>query len=1237
MWLSMSAPSDCGPHDTVAMPKLRGYEVLEKLGEGGMGTVWRARQWAARRDVALKVMHPAAVGSLKAQARFHREIELAAGLIHPNIVRVYDCGIDDRQVAYYTMELIEGQTLTSYAEEKQLSPSRIARLMRTICDAVQHAHHRGVIHRDLKPANILVTRDERPYVLDFGLAKALFHEADTAITYTGDLTGTPRYMSPEQAAGDGKAIDTRSDVYALGVIFYRLLTGQYPHDMSGTCQQVLARIAQHDARRPRDANPRIDRELNTLLLKALARDPQRRYSSAGQLAEDIDNYLHGEPLIARPTTVAYLVRKRVQRHRMAITVAAAISVGLLALAASSYYRERALRQQAEHARSLANRQRDLALRILNTVVDGIDEPLRDMNARDARDAALLEKTIEGFEKLFPAGDGLDVRAVHGKSTALTRSGVLAQGHGRLHDALARFDQARRIGEDLAGDPDSDSSAALVLRAQLAQVYRKLGQAALLVGDLDQATHYGDQAATIDLARVERNPQDVKASIGLAISNNLLGEVWLARQDYPRAREHLERARQLQEDPAVAAHDPGVVQANLAVTYVKLGDIELATGRLDAARDAYGHALKLQTQLPKNADPFNLVAMYVKIGDLNLRLGRPWQAGFHYDHARRQALSLLDSRPDHAQIKANLALIRLKLGRVHELMDAWESAAQWYVQARDLCQQILEVCQDHALAKYTLDAAEQRLKAIAASMEPSPGPIVAIVAGDVRDSAKDTPQSPPRDGKETHGSTVPGPIALVPPPIATSFGEADAGFVSWNGSSSGRSIAGFDHPIPEALSASPGFNTAPSASARPTGGGVSGGITGSQSRATTADAATVPEPIARTDPAAAIIAAIGMNPLATEQAIGDPGATGDPRIQTAPRATENLQARTNRTVAADPTVWIPTMPPPSRTSVFSPLIFRGLVGDGGGRPTGRPRSNRDLMNPDFMSRMTAIPELEIGLSATQTRPNATPVVSGSASVIEDNVTTGGDPNRQQSPGVRPPKQVLPPRISEEGPITAPTEPPTAFPTSGQGRNPIDLPADPPAGPIMKPTEPTAQALSITFTFDSANPSSVSVFSNFSSAAGVVSLRDPLEVGLTSRASQNLLDLSGGAASLPILLPVEAGWEPILFRDQASFDLLVLGAIENLQIDGPFDGGVLQLPPLGSTFDLGFIDDLPPVPPTTDPIDDTLNWGTPIAPPTVELNFEMDLPRLLTQPAIPEPSSAAALLAGIAGWLVSRRRR
>jgi WD40 repeat protein/serine/threonine protein kinase len=352
-------------------PDIEGYKIIEPLGEGGMGIVWRAEQLSTRRQVALKLMVSHRIESPKAQARFQREVELTARLDHPNIARIYDSGLH-QEMYYYAMELIDGAPLDQYVKSKSLSRTQILALMQKVCQAVLYAHLRAVIHRDLKPSNILVSPDGQPHVLDFGLAKALLEEDDAlTISVEGQIAGTPAYMSPEQAAGHHSQTDTRTDVFSLGVILYELLTGHSPHDLSGSMFDVLHRITEGRIRRPREVNKSIDSELEALLLKALAQNPEDRYASAGALAKDISNYLNSEPLDAQVPTILYFLRKKAIKYRVQVAIGLAVSfvlLGTMLVAYTKIVTERAISESKDWEIKLKSAQltwRELELKALS--------------------------------------------------------------------------------------------------------------------------------------------------------------------------------------------------------------------------------------------------------------------------------------------------------------------------------------------------------------------------------------------------------------------------------------------------------------------------------------------------------------------------------------------------------------------------------------------------------------------------------------------------------------------------------------------------------------------------------------------------------------------------------------------------------------------------------------------------------------------------------------------------------
>ena len=305
------------------------YELLEEIGRGGQGVVYRARQKSLNRTVALKVIGLGRWASTPHLKRFRHEAEAAASLEHPQIVPIYEIGERDGS-CYFSMKFVEGGQLDEVVRRERMSTRHAAELLVKIARTVQFAHQRGILHRDIKPGNILLDRQGEPHLTDFGLARLI--EQESTVTNSFDVLGTPSYMAPEQAAGHTKELTAAADVYALGAVFYQMLTGQPPF-AGGTTYETIRLVMETEPRNPRLWNPKVDVDLATICLKCLEKDPKKRYETAEALAQDVERWLRHEPIRARRAGVITRSRKWVRRNPVlaAVTPLVAALVAIVAV------------------------------------------------------------------------------------------------------------------------------------------------------------------------------------------------------------------------------------------------------------------------------------------------------------------------------------------------------------------------------------------------------------------------------------------------------------------------------------------------------------------------------------------------------------------------------------------------------------------------------------------------------------------------------------------------------------------------------------------------------------------------------------------------------------------------------------------------------------------------------------------------------------------------------------------
>ena len=389
------------------------FELLEILGRGSMGVVYRARQRSLKRQVALKLLRFAGIDTVDVAQRFQLEAEAAARLNHPNIVPIYEIGEHEGEF-FFAMEHIDGGTLAQLTERRTLDPEHAASLLVSVAQAIHHAHERGVLHRDLKPGNILIDADGQAHIADFGLARLL--EEDSTLTRTQSVLGSPAYMAPEQAAGDGREITTAADVYGLGAVLYHLLAGRPPFEADSLIP-LITKVVESPPDRPVKSHGRTSsriRDLETICLKCLEKDPRHRYPAASALAEDLQRWKSGEPIRARPAKAVERLSKWIRRKPVPAGLAAALILAVVGGLAGVAWQSRIASAKAREAQT----------RHYASNASQADAAIRRQDFRDAH--ALLEsmKPLAGEKDLRGLEWGLLAKA--GASDELATIGKVAQ-------------------------------------------------------------------------------------------------------------------------------------------------------------------------------------------------------------------------------------------------------------------------------------------------------------------------------------------------------------------------------------------------------------------------------------------------------------------------------------------------------------------------------------------------------------------------------------------------------------------------------------------------------------------------------------------------------------------------------------------------------------------------------------------------------------------------------------------
>ncbi|MCZ6766922.1 MAG: serine/threonine-protein kinase, partial [bacterium] len=572
------------PSDVSADPapeRIGHFRIIDCLGRGGMGVVYRAEQDQPRRQVALKIMHAGLI-SEQLRRRFEFETSVLARLQHASIAQIYEAGTSDAGSGprpFFAMELVDGVTLDKFIAQAQPSIEARLRLFIAICDAVQHAHQKGVIHRDLKPANILVTEDSVPKILDFGVARATDTDVQaTLFTTPGQIVGTLAYMSPEQVSMATDKLDTRSDVYSLGVILYELLAERLPYEVaSGSIAGAIRVIEEAEPKSLTSTSRALRGDLDTIVLRSLRKRPEDRYQSASDLAADIRRFLNREPIAARPPSSGYQLRKFAQRNKALVGGVMATFVALVLGVIGTGYGMLEMTAQRDEARLQAS-----IVAAVNTFL--ADDLLAQADPQIEPDRAIplhvvLDRAAERIEGKF-------------ENARLVEASI-RRTIGRTYDNLGRYDAARThltraldLYSGELGDWHEDTN----------HCRSDLGMLLMNVGEYDRA-----ERIFLDMLAVQKEDLgDLHRDTISSLQN--LGAIYLVQGRYDQAEPIL--LKTLDTIRRVDQVDDGEV----AITLNNLGSVYMYMGRLPEAEELFTEGLALQKRVHGLEHPHTLQAM-----------------------------------------------------------------------------------------------------------------------------------------------------------------------------------------------------------------------------------------------------------------------------------------------------------------------------------------------------------------------------------------------------------------------------------------------------------------------------------------------------------------------------------------------------------------------------------------------------------------------------------------------------
>lgn len=636
------AASAMGGDDDDGMPASIGpYRVARRIGAGGMGIVYLAEQDQPRRSVAVKVLRPGAI-SAQALRRFELEAQVLGQLQHPGIAHIYEArttGAGRERLSYFAMEYVDGLALSAHVKKHQLGTRACFELMARICDAVHHAHQKGVIHRDLKPGNILVDHSGQPKILDFGVARATDADLQTVTLQTdvGQLIGTLPYMSPEQVTGLSAAIDTRSDVYALGVIMFELLTGRLPHEVRERSIPEAARmIREEEPAALSSINPHLRGDVETIVAKALEKDKDRRYSSAAELAADIRHYLRDEPITARPASTTYQFRKFARRNRVLVGGVCATFIAVVAglvVSLTLYFQADRARQAEKIQGQLAREEADRANAINDFLLQDMlaaPDPWSELG-KDVSVATVLDTAADRIEGAFAGQPALEAQVRETLGGSYVARGLYSRGADQLQLSV---DLYRRLA---AGDESPTAGDRLPIALE------RFAEAQRLQGDLTEAESTAREALKLSELRFGSN--DPRTGDALYTLGNVLRSV----TKFAEAGDALQRCLDIRRH-LVPPNKKSIAKATVA-----LGGAFQNQKRQTEAERALQDARLLFTELYGTEHPY-VAQIDIDLGAIDLERGEDEDAIAHLDPACRMLVGRLgESHSETLTCRRTLAL------------------------------------------------------------------------------------------------------------------------------------------------------------------------------------------------------------------------------------------------------------------------------------------------------------------------------------------------------------------------------------------------------------------------------------------------------------------------------------------------------------------------------------------------------------------------------------------------------